>query len=493
MNFSGLDILVVGDLMLDHYISGTAARVSPEAPVPVVSRERSWTVPGGAANVARGLARLGCNVRLAGIVGSDQAGDALRKAIAAEGIKSGIIVSRNRPTSCKTRIMAQGQQLLRLDEEVTTPITREDSLALQVSVDKLMPGCGAVILSDYAKGTLTAEHSSPGLCPHIIRQAAQAGAASLVDPKGTDWARYAGAQCVTPNSAEFAKICQTLEGYRQINISSSPENAALARDICDKYGIERLLLTRGAKGMILFEKNREPLRIRATMREVADVSGAGDTVIATLAACVAKGLGWDQSSEIANIAAGIAVTKIGTAPVDISELNTALREESDNPKLYSRGELAEKIGEWRSQGQSIVFTNGCFDLLHPGHISLLRKSAAFGDRLVIGLNSDSSVRRLKGATRPIQNEQSRALLLSAIQFVDAITIFGEDTPEELIRIVRPDTLVKGSDYTVENVVGADFVKSYGGQTRLVDLVDGFSTTKLERQIGEAANERDSHI
>lgn len=484
MDFSGLNILVVGDAMLDHYITGNASRISPEAPVPVVAREKSWTVPGGAANVARGLARLGCKVKLAGMVGDDQAGNTLRKKITAEGITDGLIVAKNRPTSCKTRIMAHGQQLLRLDEEVCGPMNQEESLALRLGVEKLLPGCAAVILSDYAKGALLANKGGQSLCGLVIGMAREQGINVLVDPKGIDWGRYAGAQCVTPNLAEFSRICQLsaseLAGGSGINEAAFRRHAL---HVCERYRLERLLITLGAKGMMLFEPEGESTLIRATMREVADVSGAGDTVIATLAACVGKGMGWEQSAVTANFAAGIAVTKTGTAPVGIAELNAALRQGADNPKLYSLAELAVKIEEWRRQGQRIVFTNGCFDLLHPGHIALLRKSASFGDRLIIGLNSDESVKRLKGPARPIQNEQSRALLLSAIQFVDAITIFGEDTPEELIRAIGPDVLVKGSDYTLQNVVGADLVKSRGGEVRLVDLVEGYSTTSIEQRIG----------
>ena len=248
-------------------------------------------------------------------------------------------------------------------------------------------------------------------------------------------------------------------------------------------GLERLLLTRGPKGMALFSPDRPPRYIRAAVREVADVSGAGDTVIATLAACVAKGLDWEESALVANTAAGVVVGKPGTAPVALRELNLALRENADNPKLYSLPDLLEKLEEWRRGNASIVFTNGCFDLLHPGHISLIRQCAALGERLVVGLNSDASVRRLKGSGRPIQNEQSRALLLAALQGVDAVVLFDEDTPLELIRRVRPDVLVKGSDYTVETVVGAELVREYGGRVHLAGLVDGCSTTNLVRRMG----------
>lgn len=485
MDFSGTTILVIGDVMLDHYISGTASRISPEAPVPVVNMRQSWYVPGGAANVARGLARLGCNARLIGLVGADAAGDTLRKEIMAEGVTSGLVTSRTRPTIRKTRIIAHGQQLLRLDEEMANKPDLEERTALRLNFEEMLPDCAAIILSDYAKGVLLRDSAGRSLCPDVMRAAGEAGIPVLVDPKGTDWDRYAGAQCVTPNMAEFVKICEATPGFAATNVKLEEDSRArllLADRICEKFSLERILLTRGARGMSLFTPGKKPTRIRAMPREVADVSGAGDTVIATMAACVARGLSWPESAMIANTAAGIAVGKMGTAPVNVAELNQALRAGNDNPKLYSRAEIVEKVADWRRQGQNIVFTNGCFDVLHPGHVELLRQSAALGDRLIVGLNSDLSVKRLKGESRPLQDERSRALLLSALQAVDAVVIFSEDTPEELIHAIRPDFLVKGGDYTLDKVVGADFVREYGGEVRLVDLVDGHSTTGIVRRM-----------
>lgn len=483
-DFTGLKILVLGDVMLDHYIAGKAGRISPEAAVPVLLREKSWTVPGGAANVARCLARLGCSPRLAGLIGNDSAGATLQKEVDAEGIEN-IFIHTKRPTTCKTRLMSQGQQLLRVDEEVIAPPGLEELVALRKTVERLLPGCRALILSDYAKGTLLRAKDGESICKYAIDLAAKEKIPVLIDPKGTDWTRYIGAQCVTPNMSEFTAICEILLGKNLSAAKLDDESRlrqGLAEDLCHKFNFERLLLTRGARGMNLFEKGKKPWHVRATRREVADVSGAGDTVIATLGACVARGLDWQRSAEIANIAAGIAVGKIGTAPVSLAELNAALRKNMDNPKLYSWRALAEKLAEWRRLDQKIVFTNGCFDLLHPGHIALLRQCADMGDRLVVGLNSDASVKRLKGASRPIQNEQSRALLLGALHNVDAVVIFEEDTPEKLIEHVSPDFLVKGSDYKLEDVVGADFVKAHGGEVRLVNIVDGCSTTSIVRRM-----------
>lgn len=479
MNFTGVRVLVVGDVMLDHYIAGQVRRVSPEAPVPVVCARKRWTAPGGAANVARNLARLGLQVSLTGLAGLDDAGEALRRELAAEGIDDRLVYSAARSTTRKTRIIAQGQQLLRLDEEVIAPPRPEESAALREKVFQLLPGCDALVLSDYGKGVLLDDAGNGGLCAPVIIAARQRGIPVLVDPKGGQWRRYAGAQCVTPNSAEFALAC----GLEMGETPDQREREALAGRLREQYDLERILLTRGAQGMTLFAAGQPPCRIRAAVREVADVSGAGDTVIATLAACVGQGLDWEESARVANTAAGVAVGKMGTAPVSLAELNQALRENVDNPKLYDSAALLEKLEEWRRRNESIVFTNGCFDLLHPGHISLISQCMALGDRLVVGLNSDASVRRLKGPDRPIQNERSRALLLAALQGVDAVILFDEETPLELIRRVRPDVLVKGSDYTVETVVGADLVRQYGGRVHLARLVDGCSTTSLVRRMG----------
>lgn len=477
MEFVGTTILVVGDIMLDRYLSGDVARISPEAPVPVVRLARRWDAPGGAANVARNLSRLGVTARLAGLVGDDAEGHALRGAVDIECIQTALTISCERATTSKTRVLGHGQQLLRLDEEHVAPLSAGEFDSLRKGVARLLPGCGAVIISDYGKGVFLRREGGD-LCAEIIAMARAAAIPVLVDPKGEDWSRYAGADCVTPNMAEFRLAC----GLPSEAHPDAGERRALAEGLCRTFGFARLLLTRGPKGMILYALGEEPQRIRAAVREVADVSGAGDTVIAALTACVARGVPWSESATVANAAAGVAVGKAGTAPVSSAELNEALRQGTDNPKLYALPALQNKLEEWRRSGERIVFTNGCFDLLHPGHVSLLRQAAALGDRLVVGLNTDASVRRLKGPERPVQNETSRALLLAALQVVDAVVLFSEDTPERLIHALCPDVLVKGSDYSVENVVGADFVLGRGGEVHLVDLVDGYSTTGLVRKM-----------
>lgn len=482
MDFNGIAILTLGDVMLDYYITGVAERVSPEAPVPVVSKRASWSVPGGAANVARGIARLGCAARLVGLTGEDGPGETLRQQTGAEGIKTGLVKSSIRPTTCKTRILAHGQQLLRVDEEIIRKPSLEERVALRVNLEDQIKGCQALVISDYAKGVLMPDRDGVSLAETALELARSANIPVLVDPKGTDWSRYAGASCVTPNTREFIKVCEAHGLWNGEGEPGRAERQALAEALCRKFSLGRILLTRGAQGMTLYEPGAQPENIRAVMREVADVSGAGDTVIATLAACAARGESWRRSAVIANIAAGIAVTKLGAAPVTIAELNQALAEKRPNPKLCSLAEIEEKAEQWRREGHKIVFTNGCFDLLHPGHISLLRQSAELGDKLIVGLNSDDSVRRLKGKERPIQDEQSRALVLASLQPVDAVVLFGEDTPEALIQQVRPDILVKGSDYKEDEVAGAKFVKSYGGRVQLVDLVEGCSTTDLASRI-----------
>lgn len=479
MDFNGIKILVFGDVMLDYYITGDVRRISPEAPVPVTHVRKTWSVPGGAANVARNLVRLGVDVTLLGMAGKDSSASELRQSLIQEGISDDtLLYSPGRRTTRKTRIMAQGQQLLRLDEEEFAPPQATERAILLERFQACLPGCDAVILSDYDKGLLASVPGADSLCKPIIEAATQLGIPVLVDPKGNDWNRYTHAQCVTPNSSEF--LAQLKLEDKQIVEREQCE--ALAYELCSKYSFEHLLVTRGAKGMALFTEKSAPCYLRSVAREVADVSGAGDTVIATLAACIGKGLSWEDSAHIANVAAGIAVGKVGTAPVLLTELAMALKEQMENPKLFLWPALREKLGEWRRKKETIVFTNGCFDLLHPGHISLIRQCATLGDRLVVGLNTDASVRRLKGASRPIQDEQSRALLLAAMQNVDAIIFFDKDTPLDLIRQVRPDVLVKGSDYSEADVVGADIVKSYGGRVYLAHLVEGCSTTGLARRI-----------
>ena len=478
MDFSGVRALVVGDCMLDEYLSGQVMRISPEAPVPIVKKGKHWFTPGGAANVARNLVRLGVDAVLVGLAGKDHAGNLLKQALQNECIGDGLLYDPNRVTTCKTRVMSQGQQLLRLDDEQIAPPDQTLFEALYKRCQAALAECQVLILSDYAKGMLLDGAHGANLATGLIEAAHSRRIPVLVDPKGGNWQRYRQADCVTPNSREFHVACghQVHEPYDRETRKRNAES------LCGQFGFAHILLTRGARGMALFTPGEEPLYIRAAEREVTDVSGAGDTVIATLAACIGKGLKWEESARLANMAAGVAVGKMGTAPVSIDELNQTIGEHAENPKLLTLATLLERVEDWHRKNESIVFTNGCFDLLHPGHISLIRQCASQGDHLVIGLNTDNSVRRLKGASRPIQNEQSRALLLAALQGVDAVILFDEDTPLELIRKIRPDVLVKGSDYSLATVVGAEDVQAYGGKVYLANLVDGCSTTSLVQRM-----------
>ena len=478
MNFDNVRVLVVGDVMLDRYIAGKVGRISPEAPVPVLGVNKRWFAPGGAANVARNLAHLGAKAVLVGLVGADAASADLCQSLEQAEIESHLVSSATRTTTCKTRILAQGQQLLRLDEEECCSPTALEFDSMWQAARDLLPSCHVVVLSDYGKGVLLDTTQGTSLCTPVIQEAHRLGIQVLVDPKGLRWERYAGADCVTPNRLEFDTVCG-----RDPDMPLDREmREKLASQMRSNYLIKRVLVTRGPKGMALFAPDMPPRYTRAVVREVSDVSGAGDTVIAALAACVGKKLPWEESMDVANAAAGVAVSKMGTAPVSIAELGQAMRQGADNPKLYTLTDLSEKIEDWRKKGESIVFTNGCFDLLHPGHISLIRQSAAQGTRLVVGLNSDASVRRLKGPSRPVQNEQSRAMLLAALSGVDAVVLFDEDTPLNLIATLQPDVLVKGSDYTVETVVGADIVQAAGGRVYLADLIEGCSTTNIVCKI-----------
>jgi D-beta-D-heptose 7-phosphate kinase/D-beta-D-heptose 1-phosphate adenosyltransferase len=463
--------------MLDRYLWGEVRRISPEGPVPVVRlRERSETL-GGGGNVAANLAALGCRVGLVSVRGNDEAGRRLAALVADRGIEARLLTDDRRPTVTKTRVIASAQQLFRLDEEETgeidTGLCRE---MLQVVGDRLKH-FRALILSDYGKGVL----GTQGVCRQLIAMGKRQGIPVLVDPKGLDWQRYRGATCITPNTAEL-RLAAGLP-----DTAARDELLAAAADICRRLDLDRLLLTRGARGMCLVGGSRGPYIVRARAREVFDVSGAGDTVVAVMAAGLAGGLGFEKSAHVANLAAGIVVGKLGTQAVTSQELETALRlEESRNSGMPAKELSLEsalmQIKAWRAAGNRIVFTNGCFDLLHPGHINLLHQAKSLGDRLVVGVNTDASVRRLKGPRRPILSQQDRSALLSALGSVDLVLLFDEDTPLNLISAIKPDILVKGADYRREDVVGGDVVESYGGQVRLVSLLKGYSTTDITRRI-----------
>ncbi len=473
-DFGATRILVFGDVMLDRYILGDVRRISPEAPVPVLRKKEQYEVLGGAGNVGNNLAKLGCATLLLGLIGEDAEGVVVRELCARNDMGDMLVVDKMRPTITKTRIVAKDQQLLRLDEEQTRILSDHAANELLVRFEKSLAGCNAVVLSDYGKGIF----QRPRFCQSVISLARTRGVPVFVDPKGKEWERYRNATCITPNAAE-------LEEVAGMPLRAEVEVIGEAEKVRERYGAEWLLVTRGAKGMCLMGRGNAPLIIPTIAREVYDVSGAGDTVIAVLAAGVACGLAFPEATRLANIAAGIVVGKLGTRPITASELQHALRMDKAgingkrHPGKSGSLETARaQVEEWRARGESIVFTNGCFDLLHPGHIHLLEEAKNLGDRLIVGLNSDASVKRLKGAQRPILAENDRLLILKALSCVDFVILFDEDTPIRLIEALRPGVLVKGSDYLHGQVVGREVVESNGGKVVLVTLMEGYSTTRI---------------
>ncbi len=472
-----ITVLVVGDLMLDRYYWGEVRRISPEAPVPIVKINEKTHALGGSGNVAANLSGLGCQVALVGVVGQDAAAQRLKGLLADYEITDHGIIDTGRATITKTRVMAGKQQVVRLDEEDGRPIDKATADRITATIHDRLSSVQAVVLSDYGKGMF---HDA-AFVQAIIQACARAEIPVFVDPKGADWRRYTGATCITPNTAELALATGTA-------IANASDLVPIAQDCRQRLKLDWLLVTRGPQGMALFGADAAPLMIATRAREVFDVSGAGDTVIATLAACVATGLSFADAAGVANAAAGIVVAKVGTQPVHWSALERDLaeaRQPSQASALWKVADLQEavvRLSRWRQAEQRIVFTNGCFDLLHPGHVSLLHQAHQLGDRLIVGLNTDASIRRLKGTQRPILPAADRAAILSALADVDLVVFFDEDTPRKLIERLRPDILVKGADYRIEEVVGREIVEAYGGSVCLVDILAGHSTTAIARKL-----------
>ncbi|MCG6911751.1 MAG: bifunctional D-glycero-beta-D-manno-heptose-7-phosphate kinase/D-glycero-beta-D-manno-heptose 1-phosphate adenylyltransferase HldE [Deltaproteobacteria bacterium] len=467
-DFSSRYVVVIGDIMLDRYYWGEVDRISPEAPVPVVIVNRKTVTLGGAGNVATNLKGLNCGHMLIGLRGMDTNGDILVRVLEKEGIRHRLVAVQTHPTTTKTRVLGQGQQLVRLDEERSVGIDRRTVQELLNTFETCLDGADAVVISDYGKGIFESEAAHG-----IIQQCRNRHIPVFVDPKGLSWERYKGATCITPNTAEFKRIAPFPE-HDEKGLQRQAERVMAA------CGLEYLLLTQGARGMSLFRRSKPAIHIDTEAQEVFDVSGAGDTVIASLAAACSAGMAMTDAARLANTAAGIVVGKIGTQPVNYAELRQALssRTVTGARKVVTIDQAAEMAADWRRDGRLVVFTNGCFDILHVGHIKLLHAAAAEGDRLIVGLNSDSSVKRLKGDSRPIVPEEERAELLASIRGVDLVVVFGEDTPIDLIRRLKPDVLVKGGDYTPETVVGHDIVAAGGGQTVIVPLIDGISSSHV---------------
>jgi D-beta-D-heptose 7-phosphate kinase/D-beta-D-heptose 1-phosphate adenosyltransferase len=467
-NWSAKRLLVVGDVMLDKYIWGEVGRISPEAPVPIVRATHHSEQPGGAANVAMNLVRLGAKAHVIGFAGGDDNQRLLDESMCANGISSDLLVSEGFPTITKQRILGGRQQMLRLDSERLGARSEDDYTRLVACVLAQLQGYDAVVLSDYAKGVFT-----PEVCQTIIHAARALGIPVLVDPKSADFSRYRGATTICPNLSELSSAAH-LDAADLKGLLDAAESMVAELDI------QFLTATLSEKGIALVRPGHR-FMAPALARQVFDVSGAGDTVIAVLALCLASGLEPETAVELANVAAGIVVGKVGTVPVEKFELLAALTPEialhAEN-KVVTRQELVSRVSLWKANGERVVFTNGCFDLLHVGHITVLEQARRFGDRLIVAINSDASVRALKGPSRPIVGERERGRVLAALAAVDAVVVFDEPTPLELILAARPDVIVKGGDYAVDTVVGAREVQSWGGQVKIVPIVQGFSTTGL---------------
>ncbi len=465
-DFSRAKVLVVGDLMLDRYWTGETQRVSPEAPVPVVRVEDIENRPGGAGNVALNVAALGAQCTLLAIIGDDEAGQVVTQTLADGGVNCDLVTSNEVKTITKLRVMSQHQQLIRLDFEDQAVPGHEQ---LEENLQKHVNDFDVIVLSDYGKGSLAAVND-------LIRIGRGAGKTIVIDPKGADYSRYKGASFLTPNLKEFQQIVGACDGDQEIH--------AKAAELIQDLDLEGLLVTRGEAGMSLVTRDQTAMHIPTHAREVFDVTGAGDTVIATLAAAMASGLSHDHAVRLSNTAAGIAVAKLGSATVTTPELKRASHGQRGGHGVLTEEELLAVVEEARSNDESVVMTNGCFDILHAGHVHYLNQAAELGDRLIVAVNIDETVRALKGNDRPVNNLESRATVLAGLAAVDWVVPFSEKTPERLICAVKPDLLVKGGDNDPDKVPGAACVREHGGQVLALDYVDGRSTTNIIKQIRE---------
>jgi D-beta-D-heptose 7-phosphate kinase/D-beta-D-heptose 1-phosphate adenosyltransferase len=471
------DVLVVGDLVLDRYVVGTVDRISPEAPIQVLRHEREYERPGGMASVACNLARLGARVRVVGLVGEDAEGAALRRALGQAGIDTGTLVAEaGRPTTVKTRYVAASHharhQILRVDRELTEIPRPETCDALLASARAALPGARIVVLSDYGKGVLRGT-----LCRQVLEAARAESVPVIVDPKGVDFERYRGATAITPNRSEAG-------AYTGSTIRTPDAAMVAARVLLDRLDLAVAFITLDKDGIFVLERGKGGVMIHTEPREVFDVTGAGDNVLAVLACALAGGADARTAAVLANIAGGIAVEQFGAVTVGWEEIASRIAAAiGGEAKLLDAELLARLLGSARKAGRRVVFTNGCFDILHPGHVDFLRRARALGDLLVVGVNDDASVTRLKGPGRPVNTLAARAAVLGGLAAVDYVVAFPEDTPDALVRRVRPDVLVKGDDWKGKGVVGREFVEAYGGRVELLPLVAGYSTTKTIEQLG----------
>jgi D-beta-D-heptose 7-phosphate kinase / D-beta-D-heptose 1-phosphate adenosyltransferase len=464
--FEQASVCVIGDLMLDRYWQGLSARISPEAPVPVVKITQREDRPGGAGNVALNIAALGAKTTLLGTIGNDEAGQILQDCLAAAGIHTQLQIAAHKPTITKLRVLSRHQQLLRMDFE--EKFCAQDSSELMAHAAAAIGSAKVVVLSDYAKGTLQN-------CPQLIAIANAAGIPVLVDPKGDDYSFYKGATLLTPNLSEF----EVVVGHCHTEQDLETKGQALLHEL----QLGALLITRGNKGMTLLRPQLPSFTLPAQAREVYDVTGAGDTVIAVLASALAAGNNLTDAVTLANLAAGIVVGKLGAASVTPLELLDAMqRKQGGGRGIISAKQLSEALAIARAKGEKIVFTNGCFDLLHAGHVGYLTEARKQGDRLIVALNSDASIRRLKGSTRPINSLHRRMAVIAGLEAVDWVVSFEDDTPEHLLRLIQPDLLVKGGDYAEDEVVGGDLVKATGGSVKVLRFFEDCSTTSIVNRI-----------
>lgn len=460
-------VLVAGDLMLDRYWHGGTSRISPEAPVPVVRVDQIEERAGGAGNVALNISALGGQVEILGHCGQDEAGTSLIELLEAQGVACRIARSMSAPTIMKLRVISRHQQLIRLDFE--EPFENEDIESLHASFKEALPDVDVIVLSDYGKGSLAHPES-------LIDVARSLGKKVLVDPKGSDFSKYRGATLLTPNRHEFEAIV----GHAR----DEDELVRLGETLRDELNLEALLITRGDEGMTLLARGTPPLHLPARAKEVFDVTGAGDTVIAVMAAALANELPLTEAAHLANVAAGIVVGKLGTATVSPEEISEALHgRKAEHRGVISTKSLLPVLASARACGERVVATNGCFDILHPGHVDYLQRARLLGDRLIVLVNSDDSVRRLKGPERPINTLSHRMAMLAALECVDWVIAFDEDTPRDLIGVILPDILVKGGDYTdIRLIAGHDHVLAHGGRVEILEFVEGHSTTSIIERI-----------
>ncbi len=466
-DFSKRRVLVLGDLMLDRYWQGSAAKISPEAPVPVVHVHDREERPGGGANVALNMISLGVHVDLCGLVGEDEAGRQLAEHLREAGVSCHLQVEKGLPTITKLRVISQHQQLIRLDFE--QPMWERDLSELEGLFLRQLQATDLVILSDYAKGTLQQPQ-------RLIEAANRQGVPILVDPKGSDFGKYRNATLLTPNLKEFEAVMGRCETDQALNEKGMA--------LCRQLNLKALLITLSERGMLLILEDAPPIHLPTRAREVFDVTGAGDTVIGVLGAGMAAGMPIQDAAGLANVAAGLMVAKLGAGSVSLGELKGALRRQGDFQAMLSRDELLEAADEARYQGERIVMTNGCFDILHEGHVRYLQQAKQLGDRLVVAVNDDESVRRLKGEGRPINGIKQRMAVLAGLASVDWVVAFSEDTPESLICEIKPDLLVKGGDYRPQDIAGYDCVVNNGGKVMVLEYLEGVSTSRIVEAMRE---------